>query len=130
MRGRRSSLKIVLSEESRRQLEHLVRSTSVLAGIARRARIVLELAAGARLVEIAERTGVTEQVVRSWGSSPLDDQRLGAGILWAAGEVVGVVALGIVLYQWMRHEERLGARLDRQLDRRLDAERVALRPPN
>jgi plasmid stabilization system protein ParE len=67
MRGRKSSLKIVLSEENRRELEHVVRSTSVRAGVARRARIVLELAAGARLVEIAERTGVTEQVVRHWG---------------------------------------------------------------
>lgn len=67
MRGRKSSLKILLSEESRQELEHLVRSTSVRAGVARRARIVLELAAGARLVEIAERTGVTEQVVRYWG---------------------------------------------------------------
>jgi cytochrome c oxidase assembly factor CtaG len=75
-------------------------------------------------------SGWYSHVVRPWGPSALDDQRLGAGILWAAGEVVGVVALGIVLYQWMRHEERLGARLDRQLDRRLDAERVALRPPN
>jgi putative copper resistance protein D len=52
---------------------------------------------------------------RHWGASMLDDQRLGAGILWAAGELVGVVALGIVLYQWMRHEEREAARLDRQL---------------
>jgi putative membrane protein len=63
------------------------------------------------------------QIVRSWGQRTLDDQRLGAGILWAAGELVGVVALGIVLYQWMRHEEREGARLDR----RLDAEGVAVR---
>ena len=56
------------------------------------------------------------QVVRAWGPSPLDDQRLGAGILWAAGELVGVAALAIVLYQWMRHEERVAARLDRRLD--------------
>ena len=56
------------------------------------------------------------QVVRSWGASSLDDQRLGAGILWGAGELVGVAALAIVLYQWMRHEEREGARLDRRLD--------------
>lgn len=67
MRGRKSSLKIVLSEQDREQLEHLVRSTSVRAGVARRARIVLELAAGGRLVEIARQTGVTEQVVRFWG---------------------------------------------------------------
>ncbi len=34
------------------------------------------------------------QVVRPWGPRALDDQRLGAGILWAAGELVGVVAWG------------------------------------
>ena len=67
-------------------------------------------------------SGWYSQVVRSWGSCPLDDQRLGAGILWGAGELLGVVALAIVLYQWMRHEEREGARLDR----RLDAERVGV----
>ena len=67
MRGRKSLLKIVLSEQDGQELEHLVRSTSVRAGVARRARIVLELAAGARLVEIARQTGVTEQVVRFWG---------------------------------------------------------------
>ena len=67
MRGRRSSLKIVLSEHDRGELEHWVRSTSVRAGVARRARIVLELAAGTRLIEIARQTGVTEQVVRYWG---------------------------------------------------------------
>lgn len=56
------------------------------------------------------------EVARPWGASPLDDQRLGAGILWGFGELFGVVALGIVLFQWMRHEERSAARLDRQLD--------------
>jgi cytochrome c oxidase assembly factor CtaG len=61
-------------------------------------------------------SGWYSTVVRTWGPSPLADQRLGAGILWAAGELVGVVALGIVAYQWMRHEERVGARLDRRLE--------------
>jgi putative membrane protein len=67
-------------------------------------------------------SGWYSQVIRTWGSSPLDDQRLGAGILWGAGELLGAIALGIVLFQWMRHEEREGARLDR----RLDAERVGV----
>jgi putative copper resistance protein D len=67
-------------------------------------------------------SGWYSQVVRSWGPASLDDQRLGAGILWGAGELLGAVALAIVLYQWMRHEEREGARLDR----RLDAERVGV----
>ena len=39
-------------------------------------------------------SGWYSQVVRSWGASPLDDQKLGAGILWGAGELLGAVALG------------------------------------
>jgi putative membrane protein len=53
-------------------------------------------------------------------ASLLNDQRLGAGILWTFGELFGLAALSIVLYQWMRHEAREGIRLDR----RLDAERA------
>ncbi len=37
-------------------------------------------------------------------------------MLWAFGELFGLIALGIVLYQWMRHEEVVAARTDRHLD--------------
>ena len=47
----------------------------------------------------------------AWATTPLADQRLGAGMLWAFGEVFGLVALGIVLYQWMRHDEAVAARV-------------------
>lgn len=52
-------------------------------------------------------------VERSWGASPLSDQRTGGGILWVAGTMLGVLAVGIVLTQWLRHEERQAIRLDR-----------------
>ncbi len=55
-------------------------------------------------------------VVRNWGSGPLADQRTGAGILWAFGELLGLIAIAVVLTQWMRHEERVAARSDRALD--------------
>lgn len=57
------------------------------------------------------------QVIRPWGGSWLAEQRLGAGLLWSAGELFGVVALVVVALQWVRHEERVAARLDRVLDR-------------
>ena len=60
-------------------------------------------------------------VQRPWGASPLADQRTGAGILWVAGELFGVLAIAVVVHQWMRAEERKAVRIDRQLD----AERVA-----
>lgn len=50
----------------------------------------------------------------------LADQQSGAGILWSAGEALGLVAMFVVVYQWMAAEEREAIRLDRQLDGRLD----------
>lgn len=52
---------------------------------------------------------------RSWGASPLSDQRTGAGLLWAVGDLLGIVAGGIVLVQWMAADAREGKRLDRAL---------------
>jgi putative membrane protein len=60
--------------------------------------------------------GWYDGVVRTWGASPLSDQRTGAGLLWVAGELFGVVAALVVVRRWMAHEERAGARHDRQLE--------------
>ncbi len=60
--------------------------------------------------------GWYDQVERRWGASPLADQRTGAGILWIAGELFGLLCIGIVAYQWMSAEEREAARHDRRLD--------------
>lgn len=51
-------------------------------------------------------------VGRTWGVSPLADQRTGAAIMWGVGDLVGVVLAGIVLFQWMRADERQARRLD------------------
>jgi len=47
-------------------------------------------------------------------------QQLGGGLLWASGDLVGLLFLGVLLTQWMRASEREAAREDRRLDR-LDA---------
>ena len=47
-------------------------------------------------------------------------QQVGGGLLWASGDIVGLMFLVIVLAQWMRASEREAAREDRRLDR-LDA---------
>lgn len=49
-------------------------------------------------------------------------QQLGGGLLWASGDLVGLLFLGVLLTQWMRASEREAAREDRRLDRldRLD----------
>lgn len=57
-----------------------------------------------------------EQTGRTWGASPLADQRTGAGILWSVGDVLALVGAGAVLVQWIAHDQREAARADRRLD--------------
>jgi putative copper resistance protein D len=51
-----------------------------------------------------------------FGDNLLLDQRVGAGLLWAAGELYGVALAALVLTQWMRQSEREARRHDRLLD--------------
>ena len=44
-------------------------------------------------------------------------QHLGGGLLWASGDLVGLLFLGVLLTQWMRASEREAKREDRHLDR-------------
>ena len=55
-------------------------------------------------------------VVRDWGSGLAADQRVGAGLLWAVGDLLGLVVGGVVLTQWIAADERRQAREDRLLD--------------
>lgn len=56
------------------------------------------------------------------GSGPLApehslaDHRAGTGVLWGAGDLVGLVAVLVVTAQWMGHEERQAVREDRRSD--------------
>ncbi|SDP36570.1 Winged helix-turn helix [Nakamurella panacisegetis] len=57
---------LVLRDGERKQLESWVRSSSVRAGLAQRARIVLLAADGVSNTEIAERVGVSRPTVTGW----------------------------------------------------------------
>ncbi|HEY5252125.1 MAG TPA: hypothetical protein VIJ09_10700, partial [Acidimicrobiales bacterium] len=46
----------------------------------------------------------------------LGDTHVGGSVLWVVGELTSLVALGIVLYQWMQYEERQAVRADRRSD--------------
>jgi putative copper resistance protein D len=46
----------------------------------------------------------------------LADTKAGGSILWVVGELTTLVAMGIVVAQWMRFEEREAARADRRAD--------------
>jgi putative membrane protein len=52
-------------------------------------------------------------LVRPWGISAIDDQRLAAGIMWLAGDVVFITAILALVVGWMRAEGRDEARADR-----------------
>jgi putative membrane protein len=46
------------------------------------------------------------------------DTQRGGSILWVVGEITTFVAMAIIVYQWMRAEERAAVRADRLLDSR------------
>jgi cytochrome c oxidase assembly factor CtaG len=57
-------------------------------------------------------------LARPWGPSLLHDQTIGGGILWAAGDLVGLVVVAAMFVQWSRADAREAVRIDRTLDRR------------
>lgn len=65
--GPTSPLTIVLTAAERSDLEGVLRRTTVAAGLARRARIVLLLTDGHTISETARRVGVQPRIVRQWG---------------------------------------------------------------
>ena len=65
-RGRKSSVRIVLSPDERQTLEHWQRSTTMLAGLVRRGRIILLLADGYSHSQVALLVPVQRTVVRKW----------------------------------------------------------------
>ena len=52
-----------------------------------------------------------------WGASPADDQYLAGSLLWATGDLVGLLFFGVLFVQWVRDSHREAAREDRRLDR-------------
>ena len=53
--------------------------------------------------------------VRTWGPTPLEDQALGGIVMWTVGDLAFLAGMVVVIWSWMRHEERRTARLDRRL---------------
>jgi putative copper resistance protein D len=56
-------------------------------------------------------------LARTWGPTPLADQQLAGGIMWAGGDAAFLIALIVALWVWMRAEERAGRIADEKLDR-------------
>ncbi len=51
-----------------------------------------------------------------WLPDPLDDQHLAGGILWASGDLIGLVFFAVLFTQWVRASMREAHREDRRLD--------------
>ncbi len=68
--------------------------------------------------------------VRDWGMSPIADQQLGGVIMWTVGDLAFLVGMAVVVWIWVRHEDRRTARLDRRLaaERAAAGEETAWRP--
>jgi putative copper resistance protein D len=62
-------------------------------------------------------------LVRSWGPSALEDQKIAGGLMWIGGDILFVAAMAGVIAGWMLHEKRQ----ESVNDRRVDAERAAMR---
>ena len=81
MRGRKKSFSVSVSDSQRAALQQWLRSTTVAAGLARRARLILLLAEGRTYADAAQTAGLTIRNARKWalrfirhGPSGLHDQ--------------------------------------------------------
>jgi putative copper resistance protein D len=61
--------------------------------------------------------GFYRALARPWGPTLLHDQTIGGGILWAFGDLVGLVVIAAMFVQWSRADAREASRVDRQFDR-------------
>jgi putative copper resistance protein D len=52
----------------------------------------------------------------AWLPDPLTDQHLAGGILWGAGDLVGLAFFGVLFTQWVRASMKEAKREDRRLD--------------
>lgn len=55
--------------------------------------------------------------VRTWGPTPLADQQLAGGIMWVGASLVILGTDLVLIWRWMREEDRNAVREDRRLDR-------------
>lgn len=53
----------------------------------------------------------------TWLPDPLDDQHVAGGILWASGDLIGLIFFAVLFVQWVRTSMKEAEREDRRLDR-------------
>ena len=75
MRGRKTTLVTLLTDQERQELEHITRSTSLPAGLVQRAKAILCVNSGMPLKHTGHAVGLTERHVRKW-LTRFQEQRL------------------------------------------------------
>jgi hypothetical protein len=68
MRGRKTPLQLVLTEEQEQELVRYIRNRNMKAGLVRRARVILLMAQTKSITETAKIIGLNRRIVRYWVS--------------------------------------------------------------
>ena len=77
MRGRKTSIVILLTDQEQAQLQRIARSTALPAGLVTRSRAVLGVAEGQPILHVARDVGMTERHVRQWARRFIDQRLAG-----------------------------------------------------
>jgi len=101
---------IVGIDPNPRKVHHLVRVVMLLAAMSIHAFFSVALMSANNLID----GGYYQLLVRPWATDLLSDQKSGAAIGWAMGEIPIVIALIATFIQWVRSDAREAKRADRR----------------
>ena len=101
---------IVGIDPNPRKVHHLVRVVILLAAMSIHAFFSVALMSANNLID----GGYYQLLERPWATDLLSDQKVGAAIGWAMGEIPIVVALIATFIQWMRSDAREAKRADKR----------------
>ena len=101
---------IVGIDPNPRRVHHLVRVVILLAAMSIHAFFSIALMSANTLID----GGYYQLLNRPWAVDLLSDQKVGAAIGWAMGEIPIVVALIATFIQWMRSDAREARRADKR----------------
>jgi cytochrome c oxidase assembly factor CtaG len=106
---------IVGVDPNPRRTHHLVRMVILLAAMSIHAFFSLALMSSTTLID----GGYYESLQRPWDLDLLADQRTGASLGWAMGEIPIIIAFIATFIQWLRSDARDAKRADRNSEREL-----------
>lgn len=101
---------IVGVDPNPRQVHHLVRIVMLLAAMSIHAFFSIALMSANNLID----GGYFELLQRPWATDLLSDQKAGAAIGWAMGEIPIIIALIATFIQWSRSDAREAKRADKR----------------